>query len=231
MIQPDRLFRDKLEDYQLNAPAKAWERIRASTGKSSDRKTWLKVAAGLALLVSVSALIWGPSPENKADGSETVVTEQPANDLQNENQPVASHVHDEVTKNEKNPTPIKARATKVVSTGPSANPVVVSTDESLSVSETYAGEISVSDELEDTETYEAVYLVYTAEEVNEKYLRKQPVREATHAEKKSSRMQKLMSIANNLKSNEGGFGDLRQMKDEIFALNFLDDKKEQSKKH
>ena len=75
-------------------------------------------------------------------------------------------------------------------------------------------------------------IVYTAEEVNARFLRKNVDTQATPEDKKSSGIQKLMGIAHDLKNNENGFGDLRQKKDEILALNFLtktEDKTEKSK--
>ena len=71
-------------------------------------------------------------------------------------------------------------------------------------------------------------LTFTAEETN-KYLDKNALAEATQEDKKSSTFKKLLKKANDLKSNQDPFGDLREMKNEILALNFKNEKRGQNK--
>ena len=55
---PDPLFREGLEHYRKPAPASAWERIESGLDKKKHRSPWLKIAAGLVLLLATSILIW-----------------------------------------------------------------------------------------------------------------------------------------------------------------------------
>jgi len=51
--QPDKLFKQKLENYQRPAPARAWSRIEAGLSKKNNKGLWLKIAASLLLLATV----------------------------------------------------------------------------------------------------------------------------------------------------------------------------------
>ena len=68
-----------------------------------------------------------------------------------------------------------------------------------------------------------ITLVYTAKDVEE-YLDKKALAEATSDHKKSSTFKKLLKKANDLTSNQDPFGELRQKKNEILALNFKNEK-------
>lgn len=65
-----------------------------------------------------------------------------------------------------------------------------------------------------------IRIVFTAEEVNEKYLRKITDAKATLEAEETSMFKKLLDKALDLKNNQNLLGDLRQRKDEIFATNF-----------
>jgi hypothetical protein len=71
-----------------------------------------------------------------------------------------------------------------------------------------------------------VTLSYTTEDVST-YLNKNIDDEATDDDKKQSTLKKLLHKANDLKTNQDPFGDLRQRKNEILALNFKNDKRGQ----
>lgn len=69
-----------------------------------------------------------------------------------------------------------------------------------------------------------VTLIYTVAEVNEKYLDKKALADATAENKKASTLRKLLDKAHDLKHNQDPLGELRQRKNEILALNFKNDK-------
>jgi hypothetical protein len=75
-----------------------------------------------------------------------------------------------------------------------------------------------------------ITLVYTVDEVNEKYLDKKSLAEATSADKKPSTLRKLLDKAYDLKHNQDPFGDLRQKKNEILAPNFKSEKQRSQNK-
>jgi hypothetical protein len=73
-----------------------------------------------------------------------------------------------------------------------------------------------------------ITLVYSAKEVDD-YLDKNALAQATSKDKKPSTLKKLLQKANDLKNNQDPFGELRQKKNEILALNFKNEKRGQNK--
>lgn len=71
-----------------------------------------------------------------------------------------------------------------------------------------------------------VTLSYSVEDVSA-YLEKNISDEATEEDKKQSTLKKLLQKANDLKTNQDPVGELRQRKNEILALNFINDKRGQ----
>jgi hypothetical protein len=238
--QPDHLFRNKLENFQLRPSADAWSRIEAGLDKQSNKALWLKIAAGLLLLCIASVWIWKIQPvETDALVKTTPQATEPAPDKLQSTQPEEPIVAgvDQNKKVEQEKTGKRNNRTV-----PAFTKSTTSADQQLAVVEPTPEEISVDviqpetevliAEVEttstETQTNTGVYIVLTASEVNQKYLLPQPEDEATSEGKKSSRMQKLMGVAMNLADGDGPLGDLRQKKDELFALNFLEDKKQKN---
>jgi hypothetical protein len=75
----------------------------------------------------------------------------------------------------------------------------------------------------------SITLTYTADEVNARFLKKELKADATSEENKSSGIQKLIGLAYDVKNDNNAFGDLRQKKNEILALNFRENKREENK--
>ncbi len=233
--QPDNLFRDKLEHFQLKPSAEAWNRIEAGLAKPSNKSLWFKVAAGLVLLSVASFILWNitTKQENVNTAQQENITQSTINDAAIADNAIATET---ALAEEKKQTPVPSLKENHKKTIASHNTPIAAIDiqpeESLPALEIPAVEYLLT-QTDNTEAESAtgVYLVLTADEVNQKYLRKQQEPEATPEEKNSSRIQMLMSVAHNLKNGEHALGDLRQMKDEIFALNFIDEKKQQSKKN
>jgi hypothetical protein len=246
--QPDKLFRDKLENFQLNAPANTWSKIETGLDKSSRKGIWLKIAAGIAVFAAAGILLWTIPSENgyilateSADTQTESLALQSNQDVQEstpENPVVSMHTEPQQKQEQAKPTNKKIEAAQQNHTllAQPTTSVEVKADlvaaidvfpSAEAVAKLSSSDIGVTNE----ESQKSVYLVFTADEVNEKYLRQSSTVDATSDDKKTSRIQMLMSVANNLKNGDGGLTDLRQMKDEIFALNFLDDKNQQSKKN
>ncbi len=66
---PDPIFRDGLENYRKSAPASAWERVEAGLDRKRRKGVWLRIAAGLCLLIAASTVLW------QYDQADTVETE------------------------------------------------------------------------------------------------------------------------------------------------------------
>lgn len=77
---------------------------------------------------------------------------------------------------------------------------------------------------------ETVTIVLTADQTREYLTSKNSTTQATSIEKKSSTFRKLLKKAADLKVNQDPFGELRQKKNEILALNFRSEKQRGQKK-
>lgn len=243
--QPDKLFREKLEGYGKTVPASAWNRVATGLNKKKNNRLWLKVAASLLVLAVAAIWLW---PSAHIDQLQHRVVQNSHKEkpevLKEEKRPVEKSV----LKPEKKSEPPVAASKKITTTRAKNKteknnaPAVAIRHENAIAMEALSDiasqeKVSVMDEeviATTTETSVAhnnvhegqsgVTLVYTVEEVNEKYLDKKSLAEATSANKKPSTLKKLLNKAYDLKHNQDPFGDLRQKKNEILALNFRSEK-------
>lgn len=238
--QPDKLFREKLENFQISAPTNTWSKIEAGLTPPSYKGLWLKIAAGLVLLITATLLLWNlnfSKPElSLASGNTTsepvLMTEEPAAQPDFRNSEQNTRVSDEDKKRSYPNSKINVKHYKKPQATTSDNETLIVREPVEPLTTELIAEATLTEStIQPAETTSGIFLTVSAEEVNEKYLRKELVDDATLEEKKSSRLQMLMGVAYNLKNGDSGFGDLRQIKDEIFALNFLDEKKSQTKKN
>jgi len=218
-LQPDKLFREKLENFQRPASVAAWERIESGLNKNQSKGLWLKFAAGISVFVISTFLLWPSDPiENQQATNTNKLTPKVESAKKNNSKKItqATSVQEQktqkpTTKNKlikKDESVLVAEATEKTKEN-TADPVIQQTEVQVAVAETNTNEPT------------SKTIVYTADEVNARFLKKKSPPEATAAEKKTSGMQKLMGLAYTIKNPENGLGDLRQKKDEILALNFL----------
>ncbi|HMG88525.1 MAG TPA: hypothetical protein VK589_00645 [Chryseolinea sp.] len=241
--QPDELFREKLEGYQKPAPASAWEKIAAAQSKKNDKWLWLKIAASIALVAVVGYISWPDtntevlSKESLTKPAEEKTSEQvPASDekladVKKESQPSATSDQPSTQTSKQKKTNKKMAPPKV--DVKKLNVADVVEEEILPLQNETHEEIALVEtvtqpQLEDTPVVTKVEahnmtLVYSAKDVEE-YLDKKSLAEATSDSKKSSTLKKLLKKANDLTNNQDPFGELRQKKNEILALNFKSEK-------
>lgn len=210
----DSLFKSKLEQHTIPVSGRMWTRIESGLNNSSNQKFYMKFAAGIALFATASALIiYLVSAEEQPLAQQPAQTATPA----------------------LNTPPYKPQET-LVPLQPAAKSKQVQTvfkpaSAHLAMAEEQAENIPAESDSTADDQKEAIaqpatglVIVLTSEEVNAKYLLKTGETQATSEQKKSSRLQKFAALAHNL-SNEDILGDLRDRKNELFAFNFLDDKK------
>lgn len=235
--QPDELFRQKLEGFQKPAPATAWEKIAAAQNKKSNKGLWLKIAASLLLLALVIYTRWPEIPANeKVSGlvkkEATVQQEITSLPPQQNNESKAVDLHKEpAAKQKKYPSAPGTEARQPSTT--------IVSDINSSITESIAMSVQEVDTALSTESADSsilkpsylqatenITMIFTAQEVNE-YLYKKEINEipeATDGTRKPSNWKKLLKRVNDLTSNQDPFGELRQKKNEIFALNFKNEK-------
>ena len=235
--QPDKLFREKLEGHQKPAPASAWEKIAAAQSKKNDKWLWLKIAASIALVAVIGYMSW---PEPKTENLSHEASTKPSEEKTSEQVPQVSEkmadVKTETTQpsanSDKPSTPVSTRKTVVKKMSPPKDDI-----QNLNVAETKKEETKedialvetvIQPQIKDTSVAaqpepQKITLVYTAKDVEE-YLDKKSLEEATSDSKKSSTLKKLLRKAEDLTNNQDPFGELRQKKNEILALNFKNEK-------
>lgn len=230
--QPEKLFRDKLENFQQTAPTSAWQRIEHNLDQKKRTGLWLKAAAVILLLVTAGIILWPASDHGNTQSLTQSKSEAPA--VQSEENP---KIKQSLTQSTEEPITQEStkRKHKIRNTPkPEAAKTVVpeNSNPENSVIENGAESPAIAVlETNSTEVIPSRTIVYTAEEVNAKFLKKKKSAKATPEEKKPSGIQKLMGLAADLKNNEDGLGDLRQKKDEILALNFLKEDKPTKEKN
>jgi hypothetical protein len=245
--QPDKLFRDKLENFQKPASAEAWKRIERNLGsKKNNIALYLKIAASV-LLVVTAGVLFRPSTDTEqiAIQSTPIKKEVP---LQNKpelkNEP-DSNPRPETPQVEQTSPVVEQKTTPLVNKQIQPKEQVVQKVEEHSVAIEGQAPSEIIPEIQEeiqpaitepviaknmTEEDNSVTIVLTSAEVNEKYLNKKALAEATSDEKKPSTLRKLLDKAYDLKHNQDPLGELRQKKNEILALNFKSDKQRSQNK-
>ena len=244
---PDDLFRSKLEHMQTPPPAQAWEKIEK--GMRRKRITpWLAIAASLLLAVTASALILtrqtSPEPPAIANrqlpetkttpdtpvGEEVIPPVEDTTDTRIATEPVPPVEEvEEVTEAPDASRHIPEEAVASNTTHPEPDPTSDKEDtaaDDVLPETTDSIPTLVASTSEDDQT--SVKIVFEAEDVQARYLKKKTRDDATDGVAKASGLRKLLDKADEIQ-NQNPIGDLRQMKNEILALNFQGKKRDQNK--
>lgn len=243
--QPDKFFRDKLEGFQKNPPASAWDKIAAAQNKKKSKGLWWRIAATFLLLAAAAYLLL---PANRIEPDATLAEtgnahndlpdttkKQPSiEDLTKKVEPAKEtpdHIaHNNINKNSVNKKRTAKNKNETEAVSPSDeqadrnNGVPTVPEDKDSESKAVAvAEIGVNKNSNHPAEIKHVTLTYSAQDVSE-YLNKTSLADATSEEKKPSTLKKLLKKANDLNTNQDPLGELRQRKNEILALNFRNDK-------
>jgi hypothetical protein len=221
--QPDKLFHDKLENFQRPAPASAWDRIEKNTSKPVYKLVWVRIAAGVALLAAATVLVWssGNDPDRVAETKDqpvvtpvdTVQQLQVKKESLGQNQKQPTRKIETIPQAKFNTPPIaKVETPAEKSAQTLKDSVLITTPDEPKVR---VAEVAISQPIETSTT-----IVYTSDEVTSKFLKKKLLPEATSENQDASGIQKLIGLAYAAKNSEAGLADLRQKKDDLLALNF-----------
>jgi hypothetical protein len=239
--QLDKLFSDKMRHYQKQAPAGAWERIEANLEKKTRHKfPWWQVAACVLFIMTMGYLTWFYAAEKNqpaiANAEQPHVAEPADKDQTTpeviESSEVATseqrEVEAPVRHREIEKPKLKRSYSNIVSQPlaqalPESNKVL---PESQPADNQTVDVAAVPPERENNDR-SMKFTISTDE--SDKYLNKTALAQATSEDRRPSTFKKLLKKANDLKSNQDPFGDLREKKNEILALNFKSDKRGQNK--
>jgi hypothetical protein len=244
--QTDKFFRDKLEHHQKPASSAAWDRIDAELSKKNNRTPyWLKIAASI-LIVAVGAFILWPSGKHidlvLTDKTDTPVSkdsvvkrnETPPVDHQREPESEKRVAEKKTEISEPKKKPVKQKKEILhktpVTNDQEKNPVDTNVEPSVPMENNEETEMAEPNPVavvpnETAPASENIKIVISSEDA-EKFLDKKSLAKATSEEKKPSTLQKLLDKAEDLTTNQDPLGEIRQMKNEILALNFKNDKQQ-----
>jgi len=225
----DKLFKDKLEGDSLQPSAQAWEKVEAHLGKKNKMVLWLRVAAVVVLLSALTfvALRWNsnyeePQQELVKQNDERTPKTTPVDEPK---QPVASQ-KSEVRSREsgarsqdagRRTQEAKPRTQNLEPRTQNAEPT-----EQLAVvpEQTVVSEPTLS-------TQKGITLTYSLPSVKKPEATPEPV----VAETKKTGLERVLEIAKEVKNSDSPLGELREAKNDIFALDFKKDKDKNKKQN
>jgi len=216
--QPDKLFRDKLEDFQQPAPLGAWDKIESNLAKRNYKIVWLRVAAGVALLSAAAIALW---PTEKEKQTLTETHENSVTPIDSVKKPILNQQEEKEEIRDKVLTPPQKKYTSpIAKSDKSDQKSIQPVQDSVAIIPLYESKELIAAVGASEEKVSSKTIIYTADEVNSKFLKKKLPPEATPDTKEASGIQKLIGLAYAAKNSEATLGDLRQKKDDILALNF-----------
>jgi hypothetical protein len=254
MNQPlDNFFREKLGQAHKPAPPAAWDRIDAGLNGKQRKGVWLKVAASVMIVAAGSFILW-PAEKTSHMPVATAPSKESAPHTPQQIAPApavtAPAPAPAVATTAVPPSQPSVKKTKRPAPLPTAVPEPLPVQQEVAYQEQArqhnddapgyeqvpplkpapaSANVVLADAGTPEDTDESITLVYSDNEVDEKYLDKEALAKATSAQKKPSTFRKLLDKAYDLKNNSDPLGGLRQKKDEILALNFKNEKRSQNK--
>lgn len=246
--QPDKLFHDKLHGYQRPVGPEVWKRISEAGAHRRRQIKWIRAAASILIITAAGILLYPliqhdrapvarrdhkttpaprsmPSTESRAGESQATQENETAKDE-------ASAITARPSALAKKNPPKRSSSTSKQATSEEPGEIVASAvpaQEPQAVTAEHVLTENLSPEYRTSPQRKTVTIVFTAEEVNRKYLSRKNEAHATSAKKQPSTLRNLLDKAHDLKHNQDPLGEIRQKKDEILAMNFREDKQRTEK--
>lgn len=246
----DKLFKDKLESHALQPSAQAWEKVEAHLGKKNKMVLWLRVAAAVVLLgvLTFVGLSWNEEPKQELVKKESGVrsqnpevrspepeVKQPERDEKTESiepkkkeikkQKVQPKAEDPAPSTQ-NPEPIEQLAVveepAVVIQQPVTNNQQPITNNRQPVTNNQQPKRGITITYSLPQKEKSITLTYSLPPIG-----KGEPAVATVEEPRKTGLNRVLEIAMEVKNGDP-LGELREAKNDIFALDFRKDK---SKKH
>lgn len=238
--QRDKLFREKLYGYERPVPARAWSQVSANLKGTRSAVWWRSVAAITLFCIAGGAIyplirrsqsqIAQPVTKLSTETASPLVMERP----ENKQDPEKEAHKASVTPPALSEAQLEKKTTPVRQTSPALprSKKVDNVVDDLPMLDTPAPEpvaqihqiphssTKQSPDQTDASRRNHVTIVFTAAEVNEKYLSKTQQPDATSGDQETSRLKNMLEKAYDLTHNQDPIGDLRQKKNEILAMNF-----------
>lgn len=212
MNRIDQLFKNKLADHRLAPPANGWTKVETRLVKKNSIQLVWRIAAALALFGVLTAVWYGRTSHQPTQSLTETTTPQPA---------LAEQPTSEVVTLQKT-TPVvsirKQASSKIIN-------AVVENPSTPGVTELVEPEISketvvVLERSSGAAIEKPIVIEFVLEPMPDKSV---AVAEAEPADSETG-IKKILDKALDIKNGEGDFGSLRNVKNELFALDFRKDK-------
>lgn len=240
----DKLFKDKLESHSLPPSAQAWEKVEAHLGKKNKMGLALRVAAAVALLGVLTFV--GINWSNSSDQKQELVKEEPKKIEPKVVEPKEKEHKEEIKQAEKverAPVAVEQRQTKKTKTQPvveqpkeqehsleqpSQQPVeqIAAVDLTPTQQPSHQATQQPSNQATQQPSHPAtqppaagITLTYSLPPVKKEIA--EPA--IAQSEEKKTGFERVLAIAREVKNGDP-LGELREAKDDIFALDFRKDK-------
>ncbi len=231
MKQPvDSFFNKKLKNHSAEAPTSAWDRIDANLSQKKKPLVWLKIAAGLLLLMVAGSIIYTTVRQpivQVAEVKETTPVEMgiaspeivpPVEPVKTQEAVLPQTAITETTVVKHPKKKIKIPQTET----PDVVAVVEATvTPAITLAENLIAPAHKPKENPSETEIQNTTILISVEEANAKYLNEQFIADATTENKKPSKLRNLFEKAQEMDP----IGEIRQLKNEVLALNFRNEKK------
>lgn len=232
--QIDNLFKKKLESHTVEPSPGAWVKISSSASKKNKAVIWFRAAAALLLLVSAFWLY-----NNTNDNTSAKIAEVTTNELKTKEPVVVQKEVDEpknlgenktaqtpITPAQKTKTPVAQNNEKHKNENMEQPGIDLITEPNESVALMDSNPFQGDPDIEATTieaTTKPIIIVYGLKSYTKKASQ---VPEIDQPFERKNGLQKVLDVANNIRTGESTLSGLRQAKEDLFALNF---KKEDKK--
>ena len=224
MNKLDEFLKKKVEDLAVEPRAEAWSKLESNLSKKNNGLIWFRAAAALMLVgLLVTTMVWlqkgdvsQPLAEQTKDANSSSANEIPevkedqTQPKQIEKSKITSHKKESSTKQTQTFEHEKKSGdetqTVAETSKPEITPLTITPDETIEVA---------------TVVEKPIVIEYTLESIP---MRKKQTPVVAEAVEKRNSLQKAIDFAREAKNSDSPLGELRQAKDDLFALNFKKDK-------
>ena len=217
MSKVDRFFRKKVEDVVLQPRSEVWLKLEGNLSKKNKGLIWFRAAAALlltGLLVTSIILLRDNRNQQVAEQVKTIPSAEPTESTSKDNNLSQSSPRQEIKKNS---VPRKSVSIKKIIEPDVIPQVIEEADaEQLKIQEPLVEEVALV-----TRREKPIVIEYTLESIQPQ---KKETSLVTETSEKKTSLQKALEFARDAKNSDSPLGELRQAKDDLFAMSFRKDK-------
>jgi cytoskeletal protein RodZ len=232
MNKVDKFFKDKLEGHSLQPSPQAWEKVESHLSKKNRMVLWLRVAAAFALLglLTFALMTWNGYTSNENEIVETE-KQKPVAPEKQEVAPAPQQQVAEAPSKKRDQTSRKPQKTEQRTADVVTDDVIqIPEPQQVALNEATTANNELQAATEEPQVTaqlveKPIVIVYSLPSIKKKEVTPEPI--VADAAKKTG-LERVLEIAKEVKNSDSPLADLREAKDDIFALEFRN--KDKSKK-